>query len=41
VGNLARMMLLGAPTAKDAVKRLVNAPAGMSIPNLGRVINSL
>jgi subtilisin family serine protease len=41
VGNLARMMLLGAPSAHAAVRRLVHAPSGMTIPNLGRIINSL
>ncbi len=41
VGNLARMMLLGAPSAQQAVGRLVHASGGMSIPNLGRVVNSL
>lgn len=41
VGNLVRTMLLGAPSAHDAVTRLVHAPGGMSIPNLGRVVNAL
>ena len=40
-GNLARMMLLGAPTAQAARRRLVDAPAGMTIPNLGRIVNGL
>ncbi|MEA2716001.1 MAG: hypothetical protein QOI56_1445 [Actinomycetota bacterium] len=39
VGALARMMMWSGCSAKDAVKRVVDAPELMRIPNLGTVVN--